>query len=143
MDSNAGDLAHAAEEVQGNIEKESLHSLSDDGVKNIPVEKSEKAPTSSGASSDDGHQLKKLDSTMVKVEDVKNDEEAYAHLPPHERAIVKKQLDIPTVTVTYLTSFRYATRNDILIIIASVICGIAAGAVQPLMTVSCHLDENY
>ena len=145
MDSNAGELAHAIEEVTENVEKEPLHSLGNDELrgKKVSREKSGVDSSSSEGSSDDGHQLEKPDSHMVNVEDVKDDEEAYAHLPPHERDIVKKQLEMSTVKVSYMTIFRYATRNDILIIIASSICGIAAGAVQPLMTVSCHLCKNY
>ena len=137
MDGSAADVPHAAEEIKANDEKEHTHRVSDDEIKGNSVleEKSEAVPNSSEASSDDGHQPKKLDSHVVKVGGDKNDEEAYAHLPPYEREIIKRQLDIPTVSVNYLSIFRYATRNDILIIIASVFTAIAAGAVQPLMTV--------
>ena len=139
MDSTAGDLYHAAQEVDLNIEKQSVRSLSHDrssGLQEVRGEKQELEQHSSGSSSEDVTKMEKLDSQIIKVRDVKDGEEAYAHLPPHEREIVKKQLDIPPVTVTYRTLYRYATRNDLLIVAISAICSIIGGAVMPLMTVS-------
>lgn len=139
MDNNAGDLAHAAEDIKMNVEKDSVYNLSNEElrVKNSQLEKSEVVPDSSAASSDDGQQLRKPDSRVLQIKEDKNDEEAYAHLPPHERDVIKKQLEMPTVAVSYLTIFRYATRIDILLIVVSCVSSIAAGAIQPLMTVSC------
>lgn len=80
--------------------------------------------------------LKRLDSRVPKPE--KDDGEAgdpFRHLPEHERAILRKQLDIPPVKPTFFTLFRYATRNDLTILAISALCAIAAGAVMPLMTV--------
>lgn len=62
-------------------------------------------------------------------------EDPYRHLPEHEKAIIKKQLDIPQVKVTYLTLLRYASRNDIYIMTAAAIGAIIGGALLPLMTV--------
>lgn len=62
-------------------------------------------------------------------------EDPFAHLPDHEKAILKRQLDIPPVNVTYKTLFRYATRNDMIIMFVSAFCAIAGGALLPLMTV--------
>lgn len=139
MDSTAGDLNNAAREVGANIEKQLSRDLPDDSsssVRDVVGEKYEQSPHSSGSSSDDIAQLKEVDSHIVKVPEVKEGEEAYAHLPPHEREILKRQLDIPEVKVTFKTLYRYATRNDLIIIVISSICAIAGGAVMPLMTVS-------
>jgi len=79
--------------------------------------------------------LKRLDSQIPK--DTKDGEEGdpFQHLPDHEREILKKQLDVPPVKVTFFKLFRYATRNDLLILALSSFCAIAAGAVMPLMTI--------
>ena len=138
MDSTAGDLAHAAKELDSNIEKQISHSSSNKSLSthNIVQEKQELDPHSSGSSSEDLKPVEKLDSHIVKVHDVKEGDEAYAHLPPHEREIVKRQLHIPDVKVNFKTLFRYATRNDLIIIVISCISAIAGGAVLPLMTVN-------
>ena len=136
MDSTGGDLAHAAKELDPTDEKAIDRSTSGDGSStNVVVEKQEQDLHSSGSSSEDLKPIEKYDSHIIKVEDVKTGEEAYAHLPPHEREIVKRQLDIPDVKVTFKTLFRYATRNDLIIIGVSLICAVAGGAVLPLMTV--------
>lgn len=66
----------------------------------------------------------------------------FAHLPEHEKEILKKQLDSPDVNVSFFALFRYASRMDILIMLVSALCAIVAGAALPLFTVSglagCH-----
>lgn len=86
--------------------------------------------------------LTKLDSSLPKQEKkekdpekVKQKEDAFAHLPEHEREILKRQLDIPPVKLGFKDLFRYATRNDWIIIIVSAFCAIAGGALIPLMTI--------
>lgn len=139
MDSTAGDLNVAAREVGANIEKQLSRDSRDDASssgKDLVGEKNEKGQhSSSGSSSDDIAQLKEVDSHIVKVPEIKEGDQAYAHLPPHERDIVKRQLDIPDVKVTYKTLYRYATTNDLIIIAISAICSIAGGAIMPLMTI--------
>ncbi|KAF8861956.1 putative Leptomycin B resistance protein pmd1 [Acephala macrosclerotiorum] len=76
--------------------------------------------------------LAKLDSS-VKVQ-VK-DEDVYSHLPPAEQLILRRQVEIPDVKSGWKTLYRYSTTNDILIMVVSAICSIAAGAALPLMTV--------
>jgi ATP-binding cassette subfamily B (MDR/TAP) protein 1 len=63
------------------------------------------------------------------------DEDIYAHLPPAEAAILKRQVDIPVVKSGWKALYRYSTTNDIIIMVISAICSIAAGAALPLMTV--------
>ena len=137
MDSTAGELNHAAQDVVVNEKEQSEQNLEHRGSsENDPVrDKSELGASSSGSSSHDDPALAKMDSKVIKVAEVKEGEEAYAHLPEHEKEIVRRQLDIPAVTVNYKTLYRYATRNDLLIIVISSICAIAGGAVMPLMTV--------
>ena len=137
MDSTAGDLSHGVQEVGQVVEKEISREKSDgiSSEQEILDEKREADTASSQSSSQDGPSLRKADSRIIKVDEVKEGEEAYAHLPPEEREIVKRQLDIPSVTVTYKTLYRYATRNDLIIVSISAFCAIAGGAVMPLMTV--------
>jgi ATP-binding cassette subfamily B (MDR/TAP) protein 1 len=59
-----------------------------------------------------------------------------AHLTVDERIILKRQTDIPTIEVTFKMIFRYATRNDLIIMFISAICAIVGGAALPLMSVS-------
>lgn len=63
-------------------------------------------------------------------------EDPFAHLPDHEREILKKQLDVSDLKVSFIGLHRYASKTDLLIIFVSAICAIAAGAALPLFTVS-------
>ena len=146
MDSTGGDLNHAVKETEAEIERKQSHDgLSDVVFPRDPVmeEKQEHDLHSSGSSSEDIPKLEKLDSHIIKVPEVKKEDEAYQHLPPHEREIIKRQLDIPTVSVTFKTLYRYATKVDLIIIAVSSICAIAGGAVMPLMTVSTRIQCAY
>ncbi|KAL8973128.1 MAG: hypothetical protein Q9183_000148 [Haloplaca sp. 2 TL-2023] len=136
MDSTAGDLKHAADALDEKVEEQTAHdTLGSSTEKQDGLGMVDSDQNSSSSSSQDIAALEKLDSKIVKVGEVKEGEEAYAHLPPNEKDIVKKQLDIPSVTVTFKTLYRYATRNDLLIVFISAIAAIAGGAVMPLMTV--------
>ncbi|KAJ5704564.1 hypothetical protein N7536_000253 [Penicillium majusculum] len=64
-----------------------------------------------------------------------DDDALYAHLPEHEKDILKRQLDAPLVSISYFGLYRYASRMDILIIVVSALCAIAAGAALPLFTI--------
>ena len=79
--------------------------------------------------------LNRLDSKTPTSEKEQKEEDPLAHLPEHEAAIIRRQLDIPPVKLGYKDLYRYATRNDLLIMLVSGICAIAAGAAMPLMTV--------
>ena len=52
----------------------------------------------------DGAALQKLDSKIQ--EKKKEDEDPFKHLPQHEAEILRRQLDIPPVKVTFFTLFR-------------------------------------
>ncbi|KAH6681549.1 P-loop containing nucleoside triphosphate hydrolase protein [Halenospora varia] len=77
----------------------------------------------------------KTDPNVVKIPDQTKDEDIYAHLPPAEAQILRRQVDIPVVKSGVKALYRYATVNDYLIIAVSSLCAIAAGAALPLMTV--------
>lgn len=77
--------------------------------------------------------LKKLDSKLIHVE--VHDEDPFKHLPADEKEILKRQVDVPDVKAGVGTIYRYATRNDFIIIAISAFCAIAGGAALPLMTV--------
>ncbi|KAJ5610137.1 hypothetical protein N7510_006856 [Penicillium lagena] len=64
-----------------------------------------------------------------------DDDAVFAHLPEHEKAILKKQLDAPVVKISFFGLYRYASHMDILILVVSAICAIAAGAALPLFTI--------
>ncbi|KAL8952455.1 MAG: hypothetical protein Q9222_001646 [Ikaeria aurantiellina] len=137
MDSTAGDLNRAAKELDEKVEDHSAKVVKDDtdnheGMLEKPVAD---YSSSSASSSQDVATLEKLDSKIVKVGEAKEGDEAYAHLPSHERDIIRRQLDIPPAAVTFKTLYRYATRNDILIVVISAIAAIGGGAVMPLMTI--------
>ena len=65
-----------------------------------------------------------------------SDDALFAHLPEHEKQGLKRQLESPDVKASFATLYRYASRMDILIMLVSAICAIAAGAALPLFTVS-------
>lgn len=68
----------------------------------------------------------------------------FAHLAQHEKDILKKQLDAPEVKIGFFGLYRYANRMDILILVISAICAIAAGAALPLFTVSAgHCERSF
>jgi hypothetical protein len=58
-----------------------------------------------------------------------------AGLSEQEREIIERQIDAPKLTVGYFALFRYASKNEFIIMVIAVIASIAAGAVMPLMTV--------
>jgi ATP-binding cassette, subfamily B (MDR/TAP), member 1 len=93
------------------------------------------SPTSQSSDSDTRPDLNKYDSKIVQIREVPEGDAAFAHLPEHERTIIKKQLDIPDSKITYWTLYRYATTWDKVFIAIACITAIGAGAVLPLMTV--------
>ncbi|KAJ4268550.1 hypothetical protein NW762_002614 [Fusarium torreyae] len=79
--------------------------------------------------------LKKADSAVVVPPKEDDIEDHYRHLPPDEAEVLRRQVVSPEVKQGIAVLYRYASRNDILIIIVSSICAIAGGAALPLMTV--------
>lgn len=81
--------------------------------------------------------LQKLDSKIIKdnTDKIDNSPNPFSHLPQHEQDILRRQVEVPEVSVGYFTLFRYATFIDKCILFVSCICTVAAGAAMPLMTV--------
>lgn len=106
-------------------------------VERASARSSTRSPSSDGNAAIDAEKqeaLSKLDSTVINVGD-EDEQDPFKHLPPHEKEILHRQLDVPKVKISYVTLYRYATRNDLLISAISVVCAIAGGAMMPLMTV--------
>jgi ATP-binding cassette, subfamily B (MDR/TAP), member 1 len=133
------DLPAGTRELEEKIEEGQLRDAELKGMSEIAAAEAEKeighTTSSSQSISDDDDHLRKLDSKIVKIRDIPQGDAAFDHLPEHERAILKRQLDIPEVKVSFKTLFRYASTWDIIIFYVAAISSIAAGAALPLMTV--------
>ncbi|KAF5020680.1 hypothetical protein F66182_7294 [Fusarium sp. NRRL 66182] len=79
--------------------------------------------------------LTKADSKVVTPPEAENVDDHYRHLPPDEAEVLRRQIVSPEVRQGVAVLYRYASRNDIIIIVISSICAIAGGAALPLMTV--------
>ncbi|OTA66793.1 ABC transporter [Hypoxylon sp. EC38] len=64
---------------------------------------------------------------------VEND--PFGHLPPTEADILRRQVITPEVQTGIKTLYRYASRNDLIIMAVSAVGAMAGGAAMPLMTV--------
>ncbi|KAM0274005.1 hypothetical protein ACHAPA_000953 [Fusarium lateritium] len=79
--------------------------------------------------------LQKADSAVVVPPKATSLEDHFQHLPPDEAEVLRRQVVSPEVKQGIAVLYRYASRNDIIIIIISSFCAIAGGAALPLMTV--------
>ncbi|TQV99607.1 multidrug resistance protein 3 [Cordyceps javanica] len=79
--------------------------------------------------------LEKADTKLATPPKTASSDDIYAHLPQDEAEILKKQVDVPTLAKGAGVLYRYASRNDKIIIFVSTVCAIASGAALPLMTV--------
>ncbi|KAG6006137.1 hypothetical protein E4U21_007373 [Claviceps maximensis] len=86
--------------------------------------------------SDSNDVLIQADSTAAKPADASNLEpDIYRHLSPHEADVLRRQTFTPEVKKGVAVLYRYASRNDLIIIAVSVVCAVASGAALPLMTI--------
>ncbi|KAG5982744.1 hypothetical protein E4U55_001437 [Claviceps digitariae] len=79
--------------------------------------------------------LARADSTIAKPPDASDPNSIYRHLPPHEADVLKHQTFTPEVKQGIGVLYRYASRNDLIIIAVSTVCAVASGAALPLMTI--------
>jgi ATP-binding cassette, subfamily B (MDR/TAP), member 1 len=133
-DQASADMGTGAKGIEEKVEEKQRKSadrgeLNEQNAKEL---KRQSGGASSDSASDD---LKKYDSKIVQLREVPQGDEALVHLPQHEREILKRQLDIPAVAVSFPKLFRYATKWDKIIIAISAFGAIAGGAALPLMTV--------
>ena len=142
-----GDLAAGTRAIEENVEEKGRLDAERQGMTEVAAENEKRGHSSNGSTSDtdstassdnvkkERPDLSRLDSKIVKVRDVPEGDAAFAHLPEHERGILKKQIDIPSVAVNFPKLWRYATRNDKIILFVASLGAIGGGAVMPLMTV--------
>ncbi len=105
-------------------------------TQNLPTSpRSPKSLDSPSTDSDGRPDLRKYDSEIITVREAPQGDAVLAHLPEHERMVLKKQLDAPDVKVTYKMLYRYATTWDRVFLVIAWVCAIGGGAVMPLMTV--------
>jgi len=78
--------------------------------------------------------VEKADSKVILPKEP-TDEDPYRHLPAREAAILKGQVFTPDAKVGIATLYRYASRNDLIIMAVSTLAAIASGAALPLMTI--------
>ncbi|KAK2749855.1 GTPase-activating protein [Myotisia sp. PD_48] len=116
------------EEISGPEEKSHKPDTPDTKEKHV-------SSSSSAASVDDSKNLKRLDSKLVKEQDLSDLDATLAHLPEGERAVLKDQLHIPDVKVNYFTLYRYASTNDLLLLAIVSIAAIGGGALMPIFTI--------
>lgn len=91
------------------------------------------AAKSADDSSEDQVNLQKAESQAIQKQP--RNEDPYAHLPPGEAAILKRQVDTPDVKVGFQTLYRYATRMDLILLAIGTVSAIASGVIMPLMTI--------
>ncbi|KIV76851.1 hypothetical protein PV11_08706 [Exophiala sideris] len=145
--SGQGEVPAGATAIEENIEEKQRADLGivtdQEKATEVPAEKHSATPNSttsgpappSSSNSDTNPDLRKIDSKIVQVRDVPEGDAALAHLPEHEQEVLRKQLFVPEVKVTYGKLYRYATKWDKVFIVIASIAAIGAGAVMPLMTV--------
>jgi len=109
-------------------------------------EKAVTAPPSSGRASSHGDvsqkhsspkrstELEKADSSVM-IPRKSTDEDPFKHLPEREAGILRNQVLTPDVKVGIATLYRYASRNDLIIMAVAALAAIASGAALPLMTI--------
>ncbi|KAK4456597.1 P-loop containing nucleoside triphosphate hydrolase protein [Cladorrhinum samala] len=102
---------------------------------NVPTPSTHSSTNNDDSTGNTKLDLKKLDSKVVQPTKEKNDDDLYKHLSEHEAQVLKNQVYTPDVKVGMSTLYRYASRNDLIIIAVSSICAIASGAALPLMTI--------
>jgi ATP-binding cassette, subfamily B (MDR/TAP), member 1 len=93
------------------------------------------APTDKEKSPEKGIDLAKADSKVIQPKDATEKDDPFQHLPANEAEILRRQVFTPEVKVGIGALYRFASKNDLLIIAASSIAAIASGAALPLMTV--------
>jgi ATP-binding cassette, subfamily B (MDR/TAP), member 1 len=78
--------------------------------------------------------LEKADSKVILPKEP-TDADPFKHLPEREAEILKSQVLTPDAKVGIATLYRYASRNDLIVVAISALAAIASGAALPLMTV--------
>ncbi|KAI5310596.1 GTPase-activating protein [Ascosphaera atra] len=88
------------------------------------------APNNGSAKGSDGNGGGNKKENSLEAKQVSADEQldaSLAHLPEHERAILKEQLYIPPKNITWFGLYRYATAYDLLLVVISAIAAVGGG----------------
>ncbi|KAJ9405152.1 hypothetical protein DTO045G8_7165 [Paecilomyces variotii] len=131
---NDGNPASLEKRVDQALTKEAEEQPRKDAAENEKVIEQQKSISGSTVTGD-GTKTKDAGSGSANAAAVADADAVFAHLPEHEREILKKQLHSPDVKVTFFGLYRYASKLDLFIIFVSAICSIAAGAALPLFTI--------
>lgn len=113
---------------------DNLHEKPDQGLPSSPSS-STNGDAVAKAAKRDSLALEKANTKIQELPKQDDIDEQFKHLPPHEAEILKRQIITPELKKGVAVVYRYASRNDLIIIAISSICAIAAGAAIPLMTV--------
>lgn len=62
-------------------------------------------------------------------------EDELSHLPPSEREVIRRQIAVLDVQLSYWSLFRFASTNDLILIGVGCTAAIAGGAIIPMMTI--------
>lgn len=110
-------------------EKEYRTTTSTPASSQVPIPPVDTAPRSERLDDTEKPKKRLKSKKNKKGQEVAAEEEQdpFAHLPDHEKAILKRQLDVPPVSTSYKTLFRYATGWDIAIMCVGAFCAIAGG----------------
>jgi ATP-binding cassette subfamily B (MDR/TAP) protein 1 len=93
----------------------------------------------SASMSNSDRSLQQRDSRVV-VAGTKDDkseelEDELAHLSENEREIIRRQIEVPNLPVTFFKLYRFSTTNDLILIAIGCITSIVGGAILPMMTI--------
>ncbi|KAI5854657.1 ABC transporter [Tricharina praecox] len=97
-------------------------------------EKQAIAPASSSSSSADSS-LQRLDSHIQVKKSEGQQEDELSHLPENEREIIRRQIDVPVVDLSYWSLFRFSSTNDLIFIAIGCVTAVIGGAILPTMTI--------
>lgn len=128
------DASRDASSTPVDVEATSSRGDSTETENNKPASTKEKEQTTLEAVADEKSKTDK-DKPRTSGETTESDPDPYKHLPENEAEVLRRQVTIPEFKAGFFTLYRYASRNDIIILVISSICAIASGAALPLMTV--------
>ncbi|KAK9467423.1 P-loop containing nucleoside triphosphate hydrolase protein [Lipomyces arxii] len=86
------------------------------------------------------HEATSVDSTPSKEGQASSEAankiiDIYEHLPPDEAAILRAQVEVAPVKVSFFKLYRYANKFDVAVLAVGYICSVIGGALMPLMTI--------
>lgn len=79
--------------------------------------------------------LHQLDSHIAVPPAESQENDDLAHLPPDQQEILRRQLAIPDLPLTFFDLYRYATFNDMSLVAVGSLTAIIGGALLPCMSV--------